>query len=54
VILLSAVYAVVVGPSVWIGRLFGARLIDLRPGRRPAWTARRHEERDPRWLERQF
>ena len=54
-VLLSAVYYLVLGPSVLAARLFGARLLDLDRGRRDSyWIERKPLENSISALERQF
>ena len=54
-VLLTAVYGVIVGPSVLLARVLGTRLLDL--GGRPRdtyWIERPPTARSIEWLERQF
>ena len=54
-VLLSAVYYIVLGPSVLVARLFGTRLLDLDRGQRPSyWIERKPQENSLASLERQF
>jgi hypothetical protein len=54
-VLLSAVYYLVLGPSVLVARLFGARLLDLDRGHRASyWIERKPLEKSLSALERQF
>ena len=54
-VLLSAVYYLVLGPSVLVARLFGTRLLDLDRGQRPSyWIERKPLDKSLSALERQF
>ena len=54
-VLLSAVYYLVLGPSILVARLFGTRLLDLDRGQRPSyWIERKPLEKSLEALERQF
>ena len=54
-VLLSAVYYLVLGPSVIVARLFGTRLLDLdRRPRASYWIERKPLDKSLSALERQF
>ena len=54
-VLLSAVYYLVLGPSVLAARAFGTRLLDLDRGRRASyWIERKPLGKSLAELERQF
>jgi hypothetical protein len=53
-VLLTLVYALVLGPAAFIGRLFGARLLDLTGGRSSTWIERPSTEKSLAALRRQF
>ena len=54
-VLLSAVYYLVLGPSVLVARLFGTRLLDLdRRPRASYWIERKPLDKSLSALERQF
>jgi hypothetical protein len=53
-VLLSLVYVVILGPFGFIGRLFGAKLMDLSYGRRSTWLERPQAENSLAALRRQF
>ena len=55
-VLLTLVYALILGPVALLGRLFGARLMDLAPpsAERSTWLARPRAEATLDALRRQF
>jgi hypothetical protein len=53
-VLLTLVYLAVLGPASLLGRLFGARLLDLEGGRRSTWLVRSDQEKTLTALRRQF
>jgi len=53
-VLLTIVYAIVLGPAALVGRLFGARLLDLSGGRSSTWTVRPAPDKSLAGLRRQF
>jgi hypothetical protein len=53
-VLLTLVYALILGPAALLGRLFGARLLDLDASRRSTWMVRSDQEKTLAWLRRQF
>ena len=54
--LLSLAYLLLLGPAALLGRLFGARLIDLDSGSKSTWSARTSdgESKTLAALQRQF
>ena len=53
-ILLTLVYAVILGPGAILGRLFGSRLLDLSSGPKSTWLARPSADKTLAGLRRQF
>jgi hypothetical protein len=53
-VLLTLVYALVLGPAALIGRLFGARLLDLSGGTSSTWVVRPTADKTLDALRRQF
>jgi hypothetical protein len=53
-VLLTIVYAIVLGPGALLGRLFGTRLLDLEPSSRSSWTVRPPLDKTLDSLRRQF
>ena len=54
-VLASLVYYVLVGPSAFVGRLFGAKLLDAGPRKAPSyWLERPERKMDLAEAERQF
>jgi hypothetical protein len=53
-VLLTLVYAVVLGPAALLGRLFGARLLDLSSGTSSTWLVRASADKSLDALRRQF
>ena len=53
-VLLTLVYAVVLGPAALLGRLFGARLLDLSSGTSSSWLVRPSADKSLDALRRQF
>jgi hypothetical protein len=53
-VLLTLVYAVVLGPAAMIARLFGARLMDTTSGDASTWLTRGAAEKSLEALRRQF
>jgi hypothetical protein len=53
-VLLTLVYLVILGPAALLGRLFGARLLDLTSGTASTWIVRPAPEKDLGALRRQF
>jgi hypothetical protein len=52
-VLLTLVYVVILGPAALLGRLFGARLLDLN-GASSTWVARPAPDKSLDALRRQF
>jgi hypothetical protein len=52
-VLLTLVYVLILGPAALLGRLFGARLLDLN-GTSSTWTARPAPDKTLESLRRQF
>jgi hypothetical protein len=52
-VLLTLVYAVILGPAALLGRLFGARLLDLS-GASSTWVVRPAPDKTLEALRRQF
>ena len=53
-VLLTLVYAVVLGPAALLGRLFGARLLDLTSDTSSTWLVRPTPDKSLDALRRQF
>jgi hypothetical protein len=53
-ILLTLVYAVILGPCAIMGRLFGSRLMDLSSGPKSTWLPRPAADKSLAALRRQF
>ena len=55
-VLLTVVYALVLGPAAMVGRAFGVRLLDLGSGKSSTWVVRPNtrEEKTLGALRRQF
>jgi hypothetical protein len=53
-VLLTLVYAVVLGPAALLGRLFGARLLDLNGSTSSTWLVRPEADKTLDALRRQF
>jgi len=54
-VLLSLVFYIVLGPSMWLQQLFGKKLLDLDARKRPSyWIQRPAAEKSMAWMERQF
>ena len=53
-ILLTLVYAVILGPGATVGRLFGSRLLDVSSGPKSTWLARPSCDKSLAGLRRQF
>jgi len=55
-VLLTVVYALVLGPAAMVGRAFGARLLDLGSSKSSTWVVRPNtrEEKTLGALRRQF
>ena len=53
-VLLTLVYFVILGPFATLGRLFGAKLMDLSPTGGSTWTVRPDPDKTLSGLHRQF
>ena len=53
-VLLTLVYVLVLGPAAFIGRILGARLLDLAGGESSTWIERPSADKSLAALRRQF
>ena len=53
-VLLTLVYALVLGPAALVARAFGTRLLDLQTGSASTWISRPDQEKTLAALRRQF